>query len=137
MKLVRWLRGAALLSLCILGGSWLGMNGARRLQAWWTPPPPEVADNAAYFRGETVAVVMFGTATCPWCAKTRELLQRLKVPYREHRIDASPESMALYRTLNAGGVPVVLVGTRRVYGFDEAKLRAAVEGAPGRGQGLY
>lgn len=127
MNHFRWLRSAALLSCCVLGGVWLGMTGTPVLQTWWTPPPPELADNSAYFRGETVAVVMFGTETCPWCAKTRSLLRRLKVPYREHRIDASPDSMALYRTLNAGGVPVVLVGQRRIYGFDEAKLRSALQ----------
>lgn len=122
----RLLWHACLLGAFVAAGLWLGANGHSLYQRWWVGAPPAIADNSAYFRGESAPVLLFGTATCPWCARTRELLAQLHVPYREHRIDASAEAMQLYRSLNAPGVPVVLVGDRRFYGYDEVAIRAAV-----------
>ena len=116
----------SLLAACVTGGAWLGLHAYPHVHSWLNPALPETADNSRYFHGETAPVVMFGTATCPWCVKTRELLDMLGVAYREHRIDASPEAMSLFRSLDADGVPVLLIGSRRIYGFDETRIRAAL-----------
>ena len=83
-------------------------------------------DNAAYIPAGTQAV-MFGTRTCTWCAKTRDLFDRLGVAYVEHHIDESSDARALLRTIDASGsVPLILIGDTRILGFNETAIRAAL-----------
>lgn len=68
-------------------------------------------------RGITTPVVMYTTQGCPSCYKAREYFKRHAVDYIEYDIEASAENLANFRNLNGTGIPLILVGEKRLLGF--------------------
>jgi glutaredoxin len=67
-------------------------------------------------------VKMYATAWCPYCAKARAYFAKRGIAYVEVDIEKSREGRAEYDRLGARGIPVILVGPRRMNGFSEARL---------------
>ena len=67
-------------------------------------------------------VKMYATSWCPYCAKARAYFARRNIAYVEVDIEKSKEGRAEYDRLGARGIPVILVGPRRMNGFSEARL---------------
>lgn len=68
-------------------------------------------------------VVIFTTPTCSWCRRAKQYLQEKKVRFKE--VDVSRDDTAardLVRMTGQMGVPVILVGSRPIVGFDRAQL---------------
>lgn len=86
--------------------------------------PPFVKD---YLYGLTVmdghgrqintSVIMYTTHWCPYCHKAREYFKRHAINYIEYDIETSAENLARFRDLNGIGVPMILVGDKRMQGF--------------------
>jgi len=87
---------------------------------WISPPPPIVAHPDR-------KVVLFATSWCGYCAKTRALLNRYNIPFTEYDIEKSDEAHANFERLGGRGVPLVLIGTQVIHGFDESEIRAALQ----------
>jgi glutaredoxin 3 len=70
---------------------------------------------------ESVEVVMYSTAWCPYCDRARSLLTRKGVPFKEIKVDEQPEQRAtmLERSGGRRTVPQIFIGTRHVGGFDD------------------
>jgi glutaredoxin len=68
-------------------------------------------------RGIATPVVMYTTRWCPSCYKAREYFKRHSINYIEHDIEASAENLEKFRELDGTGVPLILVGNRRLMGF--------------------
>ncbi len=62
-------------------------------------------------------VIMYTTQWCPYCHKAREYFKRHAISYIEYDIEASAQSLERYRDLNGRGVPLILVGDKRLQGF--------------------
>ena len=62
-------------------------------------------------------VVMYSTQWCPYCRKARAYFERHKITYVEYDIEESAQNLAQYRALNGRGVPLILVGDKRMQGF--------------------
>jgi glutaredoxin len=75
-------------------------------------------------------VLVFTESGCPWCARIRQLLAEKSIEYREYAIDRDAEAMALYADLGEAGVPVLLIGTRRIVGFREDAILDALAQLP-------
>ncbi|HEY6640759.1 glutaredoxin family protein [Povalibacter sp.] len=71
-------------------------------------------------------VVLYATTWCGYCRKTRELLTRQGVPYREFDIEASDEGRARYEALGGNGVPVLDVRGTVIHGYDERRILSAL-----------
>ena len=71
---------------------------------------------------DRVAVKMYATSWCPYCAKARAYFARRNIAYVEVDIEKSREGRAEYDRLGARGIPVILVGPQRMNGFSEARL---------------
>jgi glutaredoxin 3 len=67
-------------------------------------------------------VVMYSTASCPWCVHAKQLLERLEIPYEEIRVD-SDESLRLHmeKISQRRTVPQIFIGDKHVGGFDDLK----------------
>ena len=63
------------------------------------------------------SVVMYSTSWCGYCKKARQHFERNKIPYQEHDIEKSKKAAQDYKKLNGRGVPVILIGKRRMNGF--------------------
>lgn len=62
-------------------------------------------------------VIMYSTRWCPYCKKAREYFKRHQISYVEYDIEASATNLESFRALNGNGVPLILVGERRMQGF--------------------
>ncbi len=62
-------------------------------------------------------VIMYSTQWCPYCRKAHAYFKRHKFSYIEYDIEASAQNLAKFRDLNGNGVPLILVGDKRMQGF--------------------
>ena len=63
------------------------------------------------------SVIMYSTSWCGYCKKARQHFKRNKIPYQEHDIEKSKKAAQDYKKLKGRGVPVILIGKRRMNGF--------------------
>jgi len=77
-------------------------------------------DGAAYDRGSTQRVVMYSTSWCGYCKKARKYFQKEKIHYVEYDIEKDERARRLYDMIGGKGVPVILVGKKRLNGFSVA-----------------
>lgn len=84
----------------------------------------------AYYAGAPTKVVMYGTQSCPYCAKTREYFKENKVQFVERDIQHDAAAARQFQELGGSAVPRVLIGDRSIRGysrsgFDDALARLA------------
>ena len=65
-------------------------------------------------------VVMLSASWCGSCKKAKQYFRRNGIPFLEYDIEKSSRGKRLYEQLGATGVPVILVGKKRMNGFSEA-----------------
>ncbi len=65
----------------------------------------------------TSKVVMYSTDWCGYCRKAREYFRSQKIAFVEYDIEKDPGAKREYDALGAKGVPVILVGDKRMNGF--------------------
>jgi glutaredoxin 3 len=67
-------------------------------------------------------VVMYSTASCPYCAHAKELLDSEKVTYEEIRVDLDEKKRAYMEKISGRRtVPQIFIGDKHVGGFDDLK----------------
>ena len=67
-------------------------------------------------------VIVYSTEYCPYCVHAKQLLDSLKVPYQEIRVDN--DSQLREQMIQISGrrtVPQIFIGGRHVGGFDDLK----------------
>jgi len=72
------------------------------------------------------SVALFTAPGCPWCARAKSFLKKLGV--RFNTVDVSTNKKALTDCKKAGcsGVPVVLIGSQWICGYNEEKIKKAL-----------
>ncbi len=66
------------------------------------------------------SVVMYSASWCGYCRKARNYFKKYKVAFVEYDVETSSKGKADYKKLKATGVPVILIGKKRMNGFDES-----------------
>lgn len=89
------------------------------IQDWMHPAPPPTLPAGTQ-------VVLYGTQWCGYCAKTRQLLTARNIPYREYDIENSDEGYAQYEQLRGNGVPLIVIRSDVIRGFDEDAINRAL-----------
>ncbi|MCW9012905.1 MAG: glutaredoxin family protein [Gammaproteobacteria bacterium] len=69
-------------------------------------------------------VVMYSAAWCGVCTKAKKYFRKNKIAYKEYDIDTSKKGKRDYKKLKARGVPVILVGKKRLNGFNAQQFEA-------------
>jgi glutaredoxin len=87
----------------------------------------ELAATPGHGRRIEAPVVMYATRWCPYCHRAREYFERHSVKYVEHDIEGSPEILAAFHELGGRGVPLILVGDKRMEGFSPRAFDALLE----------
>jgi glutaredoxin 3 len=68
------------------------------------------------------SVIMYSTATCPYCIHAKELLEMNKIPFQEIRVDEDPgRRKEMERLSGRRTVPQIFIGDRHVGGYDDLK----------------
>jgi glutaredoxin len=68
-------------------------------------------------------VVMFSASWCGACKKAKTYFRRNGIPFTEYDIEKGTRAKMLYKELGATGVPVIIVGRKRMNGFTEAGFK--------------
>lgn len=84
---------------------------------------------AAYFPNPATKVVMYGTSTCPYCAKARAYLNERGIAYADYDVQKSPSAKEAFGNLDGKGVPLILIGDRRIDGFNPSVYDDALKHA--------
>ena len=67
-------------------------------------------------------VVMYTTSICPVCKMAKAYFERKGVAYREINVEDSQENYEEFKRLGGNGVPLIIVGDKKMEGFNEQAL---------------
>lgn len=70
-------------------------------------------------------VIMYSTSWCGYCKKAKKYFQANNIPFSERDIETSKKAKSEYDKLGGKAVPVILVGKKKLQGFNEASFEAA------------
>jgi glutaredoxin len=74
-------------------------------------------------------VVMYSASWCGVCKRARQYMVSKGIPFTEHDVEKSDIGRSDYKKLNGRGVPIILVGDKRMNGFSAASLERMMEQA--------
>jgi len=78
---------------------------------------PEITDPDATV-GVSKEVVMYGASWCGVCKRAEAWFHQQGIPFKEYDVETSAIGRREFRRLGGTGVPIILVGERRMNGFD-------------------
>ncbi len=66
-------------------------------------------------------VTVYSTGACPYCQKTKLLLQKWNIPYDEVRVDLDQEARRVFAQVTHGArtVPQIVIDGKCIGGFTE------------------
>ncbi|MCD6412800.1 MAG: thioredoxin family protein [Elusimicrobia bacterium] len=68
-------------------------------------------------------VVVYTSDGCPWCARAKEYLRKIRVPFREINVSRKPsEAERLVKKTGQMGTPQIDINGNFVVGFDKPKI---------------
>jgi mycoredoxin len=85
---------------------------------YYLSPPPDFSQGK---------VTLYATDWCPYCEKTRALLEKKHIPYKEYNIETSEEGREQYQRLAGKGVPVLLIAGEVMRGYNEKSIEKALD----------
>ncbi|MES2038980.1 MAG: glutaredoxin family protein [Pseudomonadota bacterium] len=119
------LKSIASYALILAAGLAVGLAAAN-VPRWLTPSYIE-GDYSAYFPDAKTKVVLYSTATCPYCAKAQDYLKAKNIAYVKLDINESEKAKQEFKQLKGEIVPMILVGNRQIRGFKPDVLDSALE----------
>lgn len=73
-------------------------------------------------------VIMYSTVRCGYCRKARAYFKANGIAYTDYDVETSNKGRQDYQRMGARGVPVILVGDKRLNGFSESAFASLYEG---------
>lgn len=70
----------------------------------------------------TEDVVMYSTTWCGYCKKAKRYFNQHNISFEEYDVEKSAKGKMDYKALRGRGVPIILVGNRRMNGFSESSF---------------
>lgn len=126
MKTLKLLSLIGILALCFAGGLYGGPM-VRTAYSRIFPKPPYVTGNYGKLYADAGRpVVLFSTSTCPYCKKTRALFDKEGIAYTDYVTDKSAVAEKKFKEQDATAVPLVYIGHRKIMGFNESTIKAAL-----------
>lgn len=89
----------------------------RQLPESWTGAPAQETAS-----GNAGRVVMYSAEWCGVCKRAKRYFKQNKIRYTEKDIDKSKRARKEFERLGGRGVPLILVGKRRLSGFSAASF---------------
>jgi glutaredoxin len=77
-------------------------------------------------------VVIYTSADCAHCRRAKAFLHGRGIPFRDMDIGANRRALKEFQRLGGRGLPLLLIGDRRLDGFSEQRF-LALYGDTGRG----
>lgn len=120
-------------ALILAAGSAIGIALPRLYQEF--RPVYSTGDYSAHYPDKSTNVVVYGTATCPYCQQARSYLEERQIRFVDIDVNESKAGRQAFVDLGGKAVPVILVGDRLLTGFNKRHLDDALveAGHPGKG----
>jgi glutaredoxin len=74
-------------------------------------------------------VIMYATSWCGYCRKARNYFKANNIAFSEYDIEKDERAKKKYDALGGRGVPVILVGNKRMNGFNAQSFKRMYEAA--------
>ena len=85
---------------------------------WYTNKNDSMTDvPAEIVRAQEQDVILYSTAWCGYCRKTRVFLEKNGIGYQEYDIEKSATARQQYNELNGNGVPLLVVNSEIIRGY--------------------
>lgn len=68
------------------------------------------------------SVILYSTVWCGFCRKARNYLKEKNIPFTEYDVEKSEKGKRDYERLNGKGVPILLIGDKRMNGFSVSRF---------------
>jgi glutaredoxin len=107
-------------------------QGAQTMQVAGQPAPAPAGSAMPYELTRAVLqhpVTLYTTARCDACDQGRSLLRARGVPFTEKTVNTQDDQQAQRRQTGKDELPLLLVGTRQVAGFQAAGWQEALDSA--------
>lgn len=69
-------------------------------------------------------VIMYSAAWCGYCKQARQYFRRSGISFVEYDIEKNQNARRAYDAIGGNGVPVILVGNKRLNGFTVANFQS-------------
>lgn len=115
---------SAFLYLLFVGAGLVLAYGATYARSWLTPEYTE-ANNGKYFAGKNTQIIVYGTSWCKYCKLTSEYFNKNNVSFEVLDIEKSELAKQQHAEIGEEGIPVVLIGNRRIVGYAPAAFDKA------------
>ena len=86
-----------------------------------SPSTAQAEPNSA----EAPKVVLYGTTWCGYCKKAKSYFRANNIAFTEYDIEKSASAKRDFKRMGGGGVPLILVGEKRIRGFSPSKFAKA------------
>ena len=73
-------------------------------------------------------VIMYSTSWCGYCKKAARHFRSKGIRFKEYDIEKNKKAAKAYKKLNGRGVPLILVGKKRMTGFNPTRFDRLYEG---------
>ena len=90
------------------------------------------ATQSTQSKSRSKRVVMYSTEWCGVCKKAKKYFKQHRIAFREYDIDKSEKARARWKKLGGRGVPVILIGRKKMHGFSANSFEAIYRGSSGR-----
>lgn len=124
MKLTHFLKQSLALILTVASGLAIGYAAIRVKE--WTQKPYIEGDYSAYFAESKSQVVLYGTASCPYCKEARSYLHSKAIIFVDYDVDLHERGRNDFQKLRGQVVPLILIGNRQISGFDKNAIDDAI-----------
>ncbi len=71
-----------------------------------------------FYAGTKSQIILYGTATCPYCKEARSYFQNKNIPIVDYDVDMHVKGEKDFQKLGGEIVPIILIGNRKISGFD-------------------
>lgn len=73
-------------------------------------------------RDETISknVIMYSASWCGVCTTAKNYFKQKDIPYKEYDVETSAKGRKDFKRLRGKGVPIILIGKKRMDGFDQS-----------------
>lgn len=68
-------------------------------------------------------IVMYAASWCGYCRKARAYFTKNNIRFKEYDIEKDSTAKRKYEKLGGSGVPLIVMGNRKMQGFNEAKFK--------------
>lgn len=89
-------------------------------------PAYQEGDYSAHFQDSKTRVVLYGTASCSYCQKTRAWLADKKIDFADLDVQHSAPAAAMHAALGSEAVPVIIIGNRMIRGYQPEAFEKAL-----------